>query len=59
MVEIACVCSQSRVNAMGKTLVYEWFARFKNGNVWIADNPHSGRPSTAQIDENDLSRNEN
>ena len=33
--------------AMGRTKVYEWFARFKNGDMSINDNPHSGRPSTA------------
>ncbi|KAJ8933673.1 hypothetical protein NQ318_009960 [Aromia moschata] len=39
-------------DAMGKTQVYEWFARFKNGDMSIDDNPHFGRPSTARNDEN-------
>lgn len=39
-------------DAMGKTQVYEWFARFKNGDMSIDDKPRSGRPSTARIDEN-------
>ena len=39
-------------DAMGKTQVYEWFARFKNGDMSIDDKPCSGRPSTARIGEN-------
>ena len=31
---------------------YEWFARFKNGDMLTDDKPHSGRPSTARINEN-------
>lgn len=39
-------------DAMGKTQVYEWFSRFKNGDMSIDDKPRSGRPSTARTDEN-------
>ena len=39
-------------DAMGKTQVYEWFARFKYGDMSIDNKPHSGRPSTARIYEN-------
>lgn len=39
-------------DAMGKTQVYEWFSRFKNGDMSIDDKTRSGRPSTARIDEN-------
>ncbi|KAJ8956874.1 hypothetical protein NQ318_014290 [Aromia moschata] len=39
-------------DAMGKTQVYEWFVRFKNGDMSIDDKPRSGRPSTARNNEN-------
>jgi len=32
--------------------VYEWFSRFKNGEMSIEDNPRSERPSTSRTDEN-------
>jgi len=38
--------------AMGKTQVYDWFSRFRNGELSLADQPRSGRPSTSQTDEN-------
>jgi transposase len=38
--------------ALGKTQVYEWSSRFRNGELSLADQPHSGRPSTSQMDEN-------
>ena len=38
--------------AMSKTQVYEWFARFKNGQMSLEDKPRSGRPSTSRTDEN-------
>ena len=38
--------------AMSKTQVYEWFARFKNGQMSLEDQPRSGRPSTSRTDEN-------
>jgi len=28
--------------ALGKTQVYKWFSRFKNGELSLADQPHSG-----------------
>lgn len=39
-------------DAMGKTQVFEWFSRFKNGDMSIDDKPRSGRPSTARTHEN-------
>jgi transposase len=38
--------------ALGKTQVYEWFSRFRNGELSLADKPCSGRPSTSRTDEN-------
>lgn len=39
-------------DAIGKSQVFEWFSRFKNGEMSIDDKPRSGRPSTARTDEN-------
>lgn len=39
-------------DALGKTQVYEWFSRFKNGDMTVDDKPRSGRPSTARTDQN-------
>ncbi|PNF43470.1 hypothetical protein B7P43_G10809 [Cryptotermes secundus] len=39
-------------DATGKTQVFEWFSRFKNGEMSIDDKPRSGCPSTAQTHEN-------
>ncbi|PNF29267.1 hypothetical protein B7P43_G10488 [Cryptotermes secundus] len=39
-------------DAMGKTQVFEWFSRFKRGEMSTDDKPHSGRPSTARTHEN-------
>ncbi|PNF13894.1 hypothetical protein B7P43_G10659 [Cryptotermes secundus] len=39
-------------DAMGKTQVFQWFSRFKNGEMSIDDKPRSGRPSTARTHEN-------
>ena len=38
--------------ALSKTRVYEWFSRFKNGEMSIEDPPRSGRPATSSSDEN-------
>jgi transposase len=38
--------------ALGKTQVYEWFSRFRNGELLLADQPRSGQPSTSRTDEN-------
>jgi transposase len=38
--------------ALGKTQVYEWFSRFRNGELSPADQSRSGRPSTSRMDEN-------
>jgi hypothetical protein len=33
-------------DALGKSQVYEWFSRFKSGNMSTEDMPRLGRPST-------------
>ena len=38
--------------ALSRTLVFEWCAQFKRGQMSIEDHPHSGRPSTSYIVEN-------
>ena len=38
--------------ALSRTQVFEWFARFKRGEMSIEDHPHSGRPSTSRTDKN-------
>jgi transposase len=38
--------------ALEKTQVYEWFSRFRNGELSLADKPRSGRPLTSRTDEN-------
>nr|CAH7754253.1 unnamed protein product [Callosobruchus chinensis] len=38
--------------ALSKTRVYEWFSRFKNGEMSTGDQPRPGRPSTSRNDEN-------
>ena len=38
--------------ALSKTRVYEWFLRFKNGEMSIEDQPRSGRSATSRSDEN-------
>lgn len=35
--------------ALSKSRVYEWFSRFKNGEMSIEDQPRSGRPSTPML----------
>ena len=39
-------------SALSKTRVYEWFSRFKNGEMSIEGQPRSGRPATSRSDEN-------
>ncbi|PNF37843.1 hypothetical protein B7P43_G08374 [Cryptotermes secundus] len=39
-------------DAMRKTEVFEWFSRFKNGEMSIDDKPRSGRPSTTRTHKN-------
>jgi len=38
--------------AFSLTQVFEWFARFKRGEIGVQDHPHSGCPSTSRTDEN-------
>ena len=38
--------------ALSRTQVFEWFARFKRGEMSVENHPHSGRPSTSRTDEN-------
>ena len=38
--------------ALRQASVYEWFARFKRGDMSLEDQPRSGRPSTCRTDEN-------
>jgi len=38
--------------ALSRTQVFEWFARFKRGEMSVEDHPHSGCPSTSRTDEN-------
>jgi hypothetical protein len=37
---------------LGKTQVYEWFSRFRNGELSLADQPYSGRLSSSRTDKN-------
>ncbi|KAJ4432668.1 hypothetical protein ANN_21291 [Periplaneta americana] len=39
-------------DVLGKSQVYEWFSRFKSGNMSTEDMPCPGRPSTGRNDEN-------
>ena len=38
--------------ALSKTQVYEWFTRFKRGEMTIDDQPLSGHPSSARTENN-------
>ena len=38
--------------ALGKTQVYGWFSHFKNGELSLAHQPRSARPSISRMDEN-------
>ena len=38
--------------ALNRTQVFEWFARFKRGEMSIEYHPHSWHPSTSRTDEN-------
>ena len=38
--------------ALSQARVYEWFSRFKHGDMSLEDQPRSGRPSTSRTDEN-------
>lgn len=38
--------------ALSRAWVFEWFSRFKKGDLSIEDQPRSGRPSSSRNDEN-------
>ena len=38
--------------ALSQARIYEWFSRFKSGQMSIEDEPRPGRPSTSKTDEN-------
>ena len=38
--------------ALSRIQAFEWFARFKRGEMSVEVHPHSGRPSTSHTDEN-------
>ena len=40
-----------REDAMGRTQVFDWFRRFKEGRTSAENDPHSGRPSTSRNEE--------
>ena len=39
-------------DALCRARVFEWFSRFKKGEMSIEDQPRPGRPSTARTDDN-------
>jgi transposase len=39
-------------NAIKKTIIYEWVARFSEGRENVTDKERSGRPSTSRTEEN-------
>ena len=39
------------VDAMGRTQVFDWFHRFKEGRTFVESDPHSGRPSKSRNEE--------
>jgi len=38
-------------DAMGRTKVFDWFRRFKEGRSSVESDPRSGRPSTSRNEE--------
>jgi transposase len=38
--------------ALSQARVYEWFSRFKRGDMSLEDQPRSGRPLTSRTEEN-------
>jgi len=38
-------------DAMGRTQVFEWFCRFKEGRTSVESGPRSGQPSTSRNEE--------
>ena len=38
-------------DAMGRTQVFDWFRRFKEGRTSVESDPQSGRPSTLRNEE--------
>ena len=47
-----CFESLFKEEALSQARVYEWFSRFKRGDMSLEDQPRSGRPSTSRTDEN-------
>jgi len=41
-----------REDALSKTKVYEWYSRFRGGEMSCEDQPRNGQPSVCQNDEN-------
>lgn len=41
-------------HTMGRTQVFEWFAKLKSGVTCVKDAERAGRPSTSKTDENEL-----
>ena len=39
-------------DVMSRTQVYEWYHRFKRGQMSVDDEPRAGRPSTSHTNEN-------
>jgi len=42
----------SKKEALSQARVYEWFSRFKHGDMSLEDQSRSGRPSTSRADKN-------
>jgi len=38
-------------DAMGRTQVFDWVSRFKEGRIFVQSNPRLGRPSTSRNEE--------
>lgn len=39
-------------DTLKKTVVYQWYERFRSGRESVNDDERSGRPSTSKTDEN-------
>ena len=45
------LCKAFGENVVSRSTVFKWYARFKDGDLSIKDEPRSGRPSEANLDE--------